>query len=59
MAKTLKSLPKEQREDIIGEWFLDERKIKTEDYRFLNKLFDHIDLDSYDKGQLSKSGKYI
>ena len=56
--KKLKALPETERKDVLKDWNLED-KIQVDDYRFLNKLLDRIDVDSEDNRELSLYSKHI
>ncbi|CDW87127.1 UNKNOWN [Stylonychia lemnae] len=58
LKKQFKKLPEDKRQDILDDLLMDQES-KANDYRYLNKVFDNINLNTLDKRKLNENTKYI
>lgn len=56
--KKISKLPEDKRQDMLDS-ILIQKESKANDYRFLNKIFDKINMDTYSKKQLNRNMKFV
>jgi len=58
LKKNFNNLPEEKRQDILDDLLMN-KESKPNDYRYLNKVFDNINLNTFDKKKLNENTKFI